>query len=407
MIVAALGAPAQPALARSSRAELQSTVLISRSLSGGIPNGPSTHPVISNDRRWARVIAFESEASDLVPGDTNGVKDVFVIQRAGVFHNDGTMWFGNRARRVSRPRAGGQANGPSWGAAVSGAFRKRPRCVAFLSSATNLVPRDTNGKVDAFVTRLNGTGIRRLPLPGNRQANVDTTSVAVSGDCTRISFSAGGVLYTRSHGRTKRIGYGVDPSYSTGLRNLLVYSGSSGVYLSRGGTRRGRLLVRGGRNPALNDIKWPAVAYEKFAGGHWQVMVRHLGHGHSVCRRARFRGPHPVSSHHGHLGNGNSGNPVIGNSGCYITFESDASNLGTNANSSLADFNGRPDAYLYTNVRNITLVQSVFEKGIPLNGGGFNPSMSFYANYIVFDSPAPMGRPDASHQIFMRYLGPV
>jgi hypothetical protein len=52
-------------------------------------------------------------------------------------------------------------------------------------------------------------------------------------------------------------------------------------------------------------------------------------------------------------------------------------------------------------------VQSVEEKGVPLPGGGTNPSMSYYANYIVFDSPAPLGARDGAHQIYMRYLGPV
>jgi len=46
--------------------------LISRAADGGTPNGPSTNAVISGDRRYARIIAFESEASDLVRGDTNG-----------------------------------------------------------------------------------------------------------------------------------------------------------------------------------------------------------------------------------------------------------------------------------------------------------------------------------------------
>ena len=32
--------------------------------------------------------------------------------------------------------------------------------------------------------------------------------------------------------------------------------------------------------------------------------------------------------------------------------------------------------------------------------------MSFYANYIVFDSPAPLGS-NGPRQVFMRYLGPV
>jgi hypothetical protein len=49
----------------------------------------------------------------------------------------------------------------------------------------------------------------------------------------------------------------------------------------------------------------------------------------------------------------------------------------------------------------------VEEKAVPLPGGGQNPSMSFYANYIVFDSPAPMSNKDGAHQVYMRYLGPV
>ena len=52
-------------------------------------------------------------------------------------------------------------------------------------------------------------------------------------------------------------------------------------------------------------------------------------------------------------------------------------------------------------------MESSVEKGRPLPGGGRHPSMSFYANYIVFDSPAPIGATNAPHQIWMRYLGEV
>ena len=107
----------------------------------------------------------------------------------------------------------------------------------------------------------------------------------------------------------------------------------------------------------------------------------------------------------GQPGNSDSTNPVIGNAGYYITFQSGAGNLGTNALSRRSDENGKPDVYLYTDVRHITLLQSVVEKGTPLFGGGQNPSMSFYANYIVFDSPAPLDSSEGPHQIFMRYLG--
>jgi hypothetical protein len=175
-----------------------------------------------------------------------------------------------------------------------------------------------------------------------------------------------------------------------------VYANPRGVYLAKNGTGRSRLVAPGGANPAYNDIKRHVVAYEKSAGGHTQVFFRDLG-----------KAEHPASALGGALGNGDSRKPVIGNSGYYIAFESVSDNLGVNALRRPGDDNNSADTYLYTNVRDLTLVQSVFEKAVPLPGGGYNPSMSFYANYILFDSPAPMGSPAGPHQVFMRYLGPL
>src|SRR4051794_11641803 len=396
-VLAATAAVAVPSSEGSAaRESAQNTVLISRAMDGGIPNGPSTNAVISNDRRWARAFAYQSDASNLVPGDTNGATDVFVVRRDGVFGNDGTQWFPGSTILVSRGLGGAPANGPSWGPALDGSFRARPKCVAFLSAASNLVGGDTNGKVDAFVARLNGTGIRRVSLPGHRQSAADTTGVAVSGNCSRIAFVTGGTVYVKAGKRVKPLGPGADPAFSTGQRQDLVYGGPSGVYLSKNGTSRPRLVAPDGRNPAYNDIKRHVVAYEKSSNGHTQVYFRDLGHPE-----------HPASERNGGLGNGDSRNPVIGNSGYYIAFESDADNLGVNALRRPGDHNSTTDAYLYTDVRKLTLVQSVFEKAVPLSGGGYNPSMSFYANYILFDSPAPMGTPAGPHQVFMRYLGPL
>jgi hypothetical protein len=394
--LAVIAAAAPAAHAETARESAQSTILISRAFDGGVPNGPSTNGVISNDKRWARAIAFQSEASNIVAGDTNGVSDVFVVRREGVFGNDGTQWFAAPAVRVSRGLGGAQANGPSWGPAVDGAFHSRPKCVAFLSAASNLVGGDTNGKVDAFVSKLNGRGLKRVSLPGRRQSGFDTTGVAVSGNCSRIAFVTGGTVYVKAGRRIKRVGVGADPSFSTGLRQDLVYGGPQGVYLAKSGTGRPKLVAPGGSNPAYNDIKRQVVTYEKHAGGYTQVMFHDLGHPE-----------HAASELDGDLGNGDSRKPVIGNSGYYISFESDSDNLGVNALSRVGDENSRTDTYLYTDVRKITLVQSVFEKAVPLDGGGYNPSMSFYANYILFDSPAPMGSSSGPHQVFMRYLGPL
>jgi hypothetical protein len=79
--------------------------------------------------------------------------------------------------------------------------------------------------------------------------------------------------------------------------------------------------------------------------------------------------------------------------------------LQTSAGGARGDSNGVADTYLYTDTRKITLVQSVQDKGVPLDGGGENPSMSFYSNYITFDSPASLRSGSGERQIFMRYVG--
>jgi Tol biopolymer transport system component len=97
-------------------------------------NGDSYDPSISADGRY---VAFTSEASNLVPGDTNGVADVFVrdLQTGAI-------------TRVSTDASGNQGNQRSEGDASISADG---RYVAFTSQASNLVPGDTNGGADVFV----------------------------------------------------------------------------------------------------------------------------------------------------------------------------------------------------------------------------------------------------------------
>ena len=375
----------------------QSTTLISAAAAGGLPDGPSSHAVISGDQRHARAVAYESEATNIVAGDTNGHKDVFVALRGGTADNSGSEWGRGSTRLISRGAGGAPANGDSFAAAVDGGFHYRPSCVGFLSDASNLVSGDTNGKTDAFVAKIRGGAVRRVSLPRGRQARADTTAVAVSGNCKLIAFVTGGRLYVSVDGkRPKRLAgrHAADPSFSTGLRTDLVFGADGGVYLSAHGTGKPKLVAPGGRNPAYNDIKRQVITYERTIAGHTQIAYRDIGRPEQI-----------ISSHAGNDGNADSINPVIGNAGYYVTFESLASNLGLNALGRTGDRNGQPDTYLYTNVRDITLVQSVERKAQPLPGGGQNPSMSFYANYIVFDSPGPLGAFAGPHQVYMRWLG--
>jgi hypothetical protein len=393
LLVAVAGPPGPPPALASGT---PTTFLLSRALGGGVPNGPSTHPVLSNDKRYVRAVAFQSEASDLVRGDTNGVSDVFVVRRTGHIDNEGVPWSIGGTSLISRTGGKGPANGPSFSPSIDGAFHSAPTCVGFLSAASNLVSGDSNGQVDAFVAKISGgSRPRRVSLPGGRQSAYPTTAVAVSGDCSSIAFVNNGRMYVSKRGKRAQAvggpGNAADPSYSTGLRNDLVFGATGGVYLAKD-SRRPHLVGRGGRNPAYNDIKRQVVAYEKSIRGHSQIAY------HDIGKRERV-----ISSGHG-MGDGDSYNPVIGNSGYYVTFQTAASNLSTNQGS-FGDRNGAIDAYLYTDTRKITLAASLTPEGRLLPAGGENPSMSFYSNYIVFDTPSNLDRGTGQRQVFMRYVG--
>jgi hypothetical protein len=223
--------------------------------------------------------------------------------------------------------------------------------------------------------------------------------VAVSGDCSRVAFVSGGRVYVRTPNRTLRLRTARNPtdlSFSTGRKRHLVFGARGGVYLSKGATARPRRVARGGADPAFNTLVRPMLAYEVRRRGNTQIAFKRLG-----------RRPRIISSRRGALGNGDSTDPVIGNSGYYVTFESEASNLSVDAAGRPGDANDRPDVYLYTDTRDLTLAESVGQSGELLAGGGANPSMAYYANYILFDSPAPLGRRQGAHQVFMRYLGGI
>lgn len=374
------------------------TTLLSRALDGGTPNGPSTNPAISGDLRYARIVAFESEASDLVSGDTNGQKDVFAIRRAGSFGNNGSAWRPGRTQLVSQGRDGQPADGPSFDPAVDGNFPHKATCVAFLSDATNLVADDTNGQTDAFLAKAPNFEPRRVSLPGNQQSAGDTTHVAVSGDCSRTAFVTGGKLYTRVGSSTKALSTAAnpaDPSFAAFESNHLVFGASGNVYMSNNGTGKPRRLTKGA-DPAYDHARRrKVIAYEKTVSRRTQIAFRQLGSG----------GERYASAYKGKRGNKASRDPVIVNTGYFIGFESDATNLPVKTSGAKGDTNKRTDAYLFTGTRNVTALESVDSNNDPLRSGGRNPSTAYYRNYVVFESSA--NSLSAPPQIYLRYLGGI
>lgn len=112
------------------------TALVSASLAGGGGNASSINGMVSTNGRW---VVFQSDASDLMANDSNGVTDIFVrdIQTGSNI-------------LVSVAVGGSFADGPSTDPAIT----PDGRYVAFISTADNLVPNDTNGIADVFVRDL-------------------------------------------------------------------------------------------------------------------------------------------------------------------------------------------------------------------------------------------------------------
>lgn len=152
------------------------TKRVNVSSSGRQANNWSGFPAISRDGRY---VTFTSSASNLVPGDTNGTSDVFIRDRS--LH---------RTRRVSISGLGRQANGFSEESALS----THGRYVAFTSGASNLVPGDTNHLADVFIhDRRTGTTRRVSVSSKERQGSGSPTNTgangpAISGDGRYVAF---------------------------------------------------------------------------------------------------------------------------------------------------------------------------------------------------------------------------
>ena len=138
------------------------TTRVSIDSSGAEANGSSSSPAISADGRY---VAFYSDATNLINGDTNGCGDIFVNDRQT-----------GQTTRVSVSSSGVEENAPPPDDYLILSISGDGRYVAFYSDATNLVSGDTNGAADIFVHDLQtGTTMRASVASDGSEANAGSS----------------------------------------------------------------------------------------------------------------------------------------------------------------------------------------------------------------------------------------
>lgn len=127
-----------------------------------------------------RFVVFLSFASNLVPGDTNGMRDVFLHDRVSA-----------TVERVSVSSAGTEADEASGGNSGGPFVSTDGRWVVFSTRAANLAPGDANGSLDIYVRdRLLGTTGRLSLGAGGAEPDDDCDVTAMTPDGRYIAFTS-------------------------------------------------------------------------------------------------------------------------------------------------------------------------------------------------------------------------
>lgn len=428
---------------------------------GGTPSadGASENSVWSQDGRDPRLFAYDSTASNLTEGDTNGTRDVFLLKR-----DPGEGNLGGELVRASVNSKGEGGNGPSLKPSLDGQGDKiRPHCVAFESTATNLDPKDTTGDSDIFLRELKKN---KTTLVSKGNFN-DAHNAKVDGECTMVVFENAGKIWGRDLrpkikekkgkvGQVLFIAQGTNPDIETdgkGVayeRNNQVYYQAFRFEFRRGFVKLGKQKLvsstpGGGpgdgtsSNPDMDDLG-RYVAFESTAtnlcGDCTGVAGDRNGAVSDVFRRTISKeaptkdrmqmvsysqgcsASDPGAKAVDQQGNGPSHNPVMTGAGENVIFDSESDNLKESTGILLGDPNGHVRDIFYWNFPRGRKCGNVSREsrsdaeratGQPLNGNSYNPALSQRANYIGYTSELT-GEFEESNgaaipDVFERFLG--
>jgi Tol biopolymer transport system component len=325
--------------------QLGTTTLVSRGTAGIGGNGTSELPTISGD---GSTVVFQSAASDLVTGDTNGSIDVFVWDRAS----------GN-ITRVSVSSTGAQADRPA-SDAFGPAISANGRYVAFSSTASNLVttPGGTNRSHIYRHDRQTGSTLRISVTPAGTAGNLLSTTPTISGDGDRIAFrSAASDLV---------------PGDSNAINDIFVRTVST------------QAIVRVSLNSAGGQISTGAPTVPAISRDGSAVLFFHTGNvtgSASTLPQLYLRDLAAGTTTRITTGSGGEGTAVFSGDGSRVIFSTYTDNLVA------GDTNGLEDVFSYDRATG-TLSQLTLINGSPALGACTSPALNFTGSLVVFESDA-------------------
>ena len=366
---------------------------------GGAPaNGPSYRPALDGDsHNVPHCLAFISDASNLVKGDTNDKPDAFVRDLRN-----------GRITRVSVATGGKQSNGSTTEVALSGDCRR----VAFVSDATNLGLRATKNPAHASAkTAGNSRGVRQVyvrVLDGKKLdkgfrgltflASSSAKGKPGNGDSFDVSFSrAGKAVAFASEASNLAPGdrNGATDVYRRTFERFFTRVAGKGVQTFRMKTdlvtaARGNKAGNGpSSHPSITDDA-RYIAYETEATN---LLPGDTNGVSDIARADMARRPprhDPVSRTplEGEA-NGPSHRPVISDAAEFVLFDSEATNMRP-SESVRPDPNGVQDVFLWNApTRNVSLESRDAENGY-IEGPSQNPATSSRGNYVPFESAYPL-----------------
>ena len=264
---------------------------------------------ISSDGRF---VLFESRASNLVTGDTNSARDVFIHDRKT-----------GQTSRVSVDSNGVQGNGNSGGASIS----SNGQFVSFSSSATNLVVGDTNGQQDVFV--------QDLQTGNNTLVSVDSVGVQGNGHSNNSSISSDGryIAFTSYASN-------LAPGDITVERDVYIHDMQTGQTSLVAVDSSGNQADYISENPSISD-DGRYIAFDSSSS----LTVDDTNTFRDVYVHDRQTGQTTRVSvdSSGIEANLQSTNPSMSSDGLYVAFKSDATNLVS------GDTNNRTDVFVAPN----------------------------------------------------------